>query len=57
MPTAYLLRDPPTALWKRAKHRAIEDGISMKELIFRAVHDYLKYDTENDGENDYTWNE
>ena len=55
--TTYLLRKVPPTLWRKAKHRAIEDNISLRELIFRAVFDYLKYETEETGENDYHWNE
>jgi hypothetical protein len=38
----YLLRNIPVELWDRAKHRAIDDGISLRELILRALEYYLK---------------
>lgn len=37
----YLLRDIPKALWDRAKHRAIDDGVSLRELILKAIESYL----------------
>jgi hypothetical protein len=38
----YLLRNIPTALWDRAKHKAVDEGISLRELIFRAIENYLQ---------------
>lgn len=38
----YLLRNIPKELWTRAKHRAVDEGISLRELIFRAMEMYLK---------------
>jgi hypothetical protein len=38
----YLLRNIPVELWDRAKHRAVDDGISLRELILRAIENYLK---------------
>jgi len=38
----YLLRDLPTELWKKAKHRAVDDGDSLRDLILRALYSYLK---------------
>ena len=40
--TTYLLRDWPEGLHKAAKVRAAQEGITLKELIFRAVAEYLK---------------
>lgn len=37
----YLLRNIPTTLWDRAKHKAVDDGISLRELILRAIENYL----------------
>ena len=39
---SYLLRDIPEELWNRAKHRAIDDGDSLRDLILKAVESYLK---------------
>lgn len=38
----YQLRDIPQDLWDRAKHRAIDDGDSLRDLILKALHAYLK---------------
>jgi len=38
----YLLRDIPEKLWLDAKHRAVNDGVSLRELILEAVERYLK---------------
>jgi hypothetical protein len=38
---AYLLRDIPEELWTRAKHRAVDDGMSLRDLIFAALESYL----------------
>ena len=37
----YLLRDVPQELWDRAKHRAIDDGDSLRDLVLKALHSYL----------------
>lgn len=37
----YLLRDIPDALWNKAKHRAVDDGDSLRDLILKALHSYL----------------
>ena len=42
----YPLRDIPQDLWTRAKHRAVDDGDSLRDLILKALHAYLR------GEND-----
>jgi hypothetical protein len=36
------LKGIPDDLWKKAKHIAIEQGISMRILIFRAIKMYLE---------------
>lgn len=36
----YLLRDIPDDLWKEAKHKAIDQNISLRELILRAIREY-----------------
>ena len=38
----YLLRDLPDDLWQKAKHRAVDDGDSLRDLILKALHSYLK---------------
>lgn len=38
----YLLRDIPEELWDRAKHRVVDDKISLRDLILKALHAYLK---------------
>ena len=38
----YLLRDVPEELWGRAKHRAVDDGDSLRDLILKALIAYLK---------------
>jgi hypothetical protein len=35
-------------LWKRAKKRAIDDDITLQELLNEAVQDYLKRKTPSD---------
>jgi hypothetical protein len=37
----YLIRDIPTDLWDRAKHRAVDDGVSLRELVLLALASYL----------------
>ncbi|HMK20683.1 MAG TPA: hypothetical protein VK466_00015 [Terriglobales bacterium] len=32
----------PESLWKAAQHRAIDEGITLSELMSRALADYLK---------------
>jgi hypothetical protein len=38
----YLLRDIPKELWTRAKHKAVDENISLRELIIRALEAYLR---------------
>lgn len=37
----YLLRDYPEDLWNRLKHRAVDDGTSVREIILRAIEAYI----------------
>ena len=37
----YILRDIPQELWDKAKHRAIDDGVSLRELVLSALEKYL----------------
>lgn len=37
----YLLRDLPEDLWTKAKHRAVDDGDSLRDLILKALHKYV----------------
>jgi len=38
----YLLRDLPQDLLTKAKHRAVDDGDSLRDVILKALHTYLK---------------
>ena len=38
----YLFRDIPDDLWNKAKHRAVDDGDSLRDLILKALYTYLK---------------
>lgn len=38
----YLLRDIPEELWNQVKHRAVDDGVSLRDLVLSALHNYLK---------------
>lgn len=38
----YLLRDVPEDLWNKAKHRAVDDGDSLRDLVLKSLHTYLK---------------
>jgi hypothetical protein len=40
----YLLRDIPEDLWTKAKHRAIDDGDSLRGLILKSLVQYLNKD-------------
>ena len=37
----YLIRDIPEELYTRIKHRAIDDGLSIRDLMIKALHTYL----------------
>jgi hypothetical protein len=41
MAGAYLLRNIPPALLAQAKHRAIDEHITLRELILKALQAYL----------------
>jgi len=38
----YLLRDIPVDLHKELKIQAVREGITLKELMLKALEDYLK---------------
>jgi hypothetical protein len=38
----YLLRSIPPDLWIAAKHQAVNDGISLRVLIFNALRAYFE---------------
>ena len=38
----YLLRDIPEELWTAAKHRAVDEGLSLRELILKALQEILR---------------
>lgn len=40
----YLLRDIPQELWDAAKHKAVDKGISLRELILQAVKEFIDRD-------------
>ncbi len=35
--TTYLLRDIPTELWDKVKHKAIDEGLTIKDYIFKLL--------------------
>ena len=37
----YLIRDVPSDLWNKAKHRGIDDGVSLRQVILSALDEYL----------------
>ncbi len=37
----YLLRDIPAELWQRVKHRAVDDGDSLRDLVIKSLYKYL----------------
>lgn len=37
----YLFREIPSALWSQAKHRAVEDKDSLRDLLIKALYQYL----------------
>ena len=37
----YLLRDIPKKLWTSAKHRAVDENISLRDLVLNAIRAYL----------------
>ena len=41
----YLLRDVPAELWTAAKHKAVDEGINLRELILKALQEYLMKNT------------
>lgn len=38
----YLLRDIPEELWNQAKHKAVDEGLSLRDLLLKALREYLK---------------
>ena len=39
---SYLLRDIPNDLWDKAKHEAVNRGVSLREMLITALSDSLK---------------
>ena len=37
----YLLRDIPNELWIAAKHKAVDKGMDLRELILDAIREYI----------------
>ena len=42
--SSYILREIPQELWDKVKHRAIDDQITLRDLVFRAIRAYLRAD-------------
>jgi hypothetical protein len=40
--TNYILRGIPADLWRKVKAKAALDGLSVREVILRMLHDYAK---------------
>ncbi len=38
----YSLKNVPEALWLRAKHKAIDEGITFRQLILNAIEQYVE---------------
>ncbi len=38
----YLLRDIPADLWKEAKHKVVDEGISLRDLVLKSLRAYLQ---------------
>jgi hypothetical protein len=38
----YIIRDIPNGLWDRVKHKAIDENITLKDLILRALENYCE---------------
>jgi len=39
---AYLLRDIPADVWRKAKAKAATQEESLRDVLIRALHEYLK---------------
>jgi hypothetical protein len=39
---SYLLRNIPADLWQKAKHAAVDRGVSLRELILIALRDLIE---------------
>jgi hypothetical protein len=44
VPGGYLLRDIPKKLWDKAKNKAVDKGITLRELILQAVKEFIDRD-------------
>lgn len=38
---SYLLRDIPEELWNQAKHKAVDEGLNLRELILKSLQEYV----------------
>ena len=38
----YLLRDIPKDLWDAAKHKAVDEGLNLRELLLKALREYVE---------------
>lgn len=37
----YILRDIPAELWDKAKHKAVDEGVSLREIVLSALEKYV----------------
>jgi hypothetical protein len=37
----YLLRDIPEELWNKVRHRAVDEGCSLRDLVIKSLNEYL----------------
>ena len=38
----YLLRDIPKEMWQEIKHRAVDEGCSLRDIVLAALYSYIK---------------
>ena len=38
----HMIRDVPAEWWKQVQHRAIDEGTKVRELVIKAIDEYLK---------------
>jgi len=41
-PGSFMIRDIPKDLWDKAKHKAIDEGCTLREIVLSAVSDYVE---------------
>ena len=37
----YILRNIPEELWTKVKHRAVDDGDSLRDIVLKALNKYI----------------